>query len=99
MLPRRRLAARVEVDADQFGRDPALRRPARDPPQHVAIAEPDIEQFECGAAAERALDEGQSRPCRHRHDIDLGEIAHDRGIGRRVEIVGVHQLIRDGALS
>src|SRR5690606_7668888 len=37
------LAARVEVDADQLGLDAALRGAARDPAQHVSLAEADIE--------------------------------------------------------
>src|SRR3546814_10819813 len=41
--PRRALAARVEIDPYQLGRDPAPRGPARDPAQHVAVAEADIE--------------------------------------------------------
>jgi hypothetical protein len=90
---RRRLAARVEIDADQLGGDAALGRPARDATQHVAVAEADVEQPQRPGAGERAIEEGERRPCRQRHRVDPREIGDDRGIGRRGQVVRVHQLL------
>ena len=100
-LLRGRGAARVEVDPDELDRLAAFACPACNRPQHVAVTKAHIENTDrTGHRVMPGRDfvqEIDRRPPCQRQRVHPRQIMDDGGIGRCVEIIGIHQLLGDGA--
>ena len=94
-----RRRTRVEIDAGQFGVQPAPLQPAGDGAQHVTMAEADIEQGEPNAAGQLPAQPGDGGPACQRYRVDPCQIGDDGGIGGGIKPVGIHHLRQIGALG